>query len=412
MRRLAFVCTVVLVAVGLWSADPAVADYPPESASRGITVLDADSGHVRWTRKPSPGLTFQRGQTGNGIVVATEQVCTEYGDSGPAPVVRAFDVERRTERWSLPGYVFPQVDFGAAGVVVIVGGEYPSEVRGVALKSGATVWAADQASTGVVVGVSDTLVFATVGEPKSRVLRASSKRTGKVSFEFPRTPDPAWTDWFNVVAADSTTVVVANGGYSGRRGSEPLGPTTFFVLDSRTGAERARFSADDPQLRSSGVAMGRGVLAYSERGSIVARDLDDGSVTWQRSFSDEQPEIVASTKDLVVFSAQPDVEQRVGATVDAADRRIRALDLRSGATRWAVRDAMVRASDDRTIVAIGPFRSPSRSGADRRVRAIDLATGRLRWSRSLPASMPGDTWQHAFAVHGDAVVVTDACDLG
>jgi outer membrane protein assembly factor BamB len=102
--------------------------------------------------------------------------------------------------------------------------------------------------------------------------------------------------------------------------------------------------------------------------------------------------IEASTDDVVV--------------VGTRGNGLRALDLRTGAHEWTRSDALVRASDDRTVLTIGT------SGTDRRFRAVDLDSGRVRWSRALPVSMPGNVSEVSFAVHGDTVVLTDACDLG
>jgi outer membrane protein assembly factor BamB len=284
----------------------------------------------------------------------------------------------------------PRVDVGAAGVVVVGGGRYGADVRGVALRDGKEVWVAD--ADNHELGVSSALVFTAVGERPNSVLRASSRRTGKEEFTFPTAPDGAWTETFDVVAADAETVVVANGGYSGRRGSDPLGPTTFFVLDAHTGEERSRFESADPRLLFSGLAMGHGLLVYSERGSIVARALDDGSTIWRRSFHGERPLISASTSDRVV--------------VATADHTLRSLDLRTGAHRWRVSNSLVRAYDERTAIVIRT------TGTDRGLRAVDMESGDVRWSRQLPGSLPGNVSQVAFAVDGDTVVLTDACDLG
>ncbi|HEX3456149.1 MAG TPA: hypothetical protein VHS03_16120, partial [Gaiellaceae bacterium] len=274
MRLRAVIASVALL-VGLVTAGHASAATPgPE---RGIAVLGADTGDVRWTRTAADGLTFQGGTAGTGVVIATERTCKEGEDDGdPEPVLRAFDSARASLRWSTPGYgvatrpmiwgPVPRVDVGANGVVVVGGGRYGPDVRGVALRSGKPVWTAGPESH--ELGVSSSLVFAAVDEGPSSVLRASSRRTGREAFAYPAAAtagDPAWTDDFDVVAADAHTVVVANGGYFGRSGSEALEPTTFFVLEGATGEELSRFDSADPRLTFSGVAMGHGLLVFSER---------------------------------------------------------------------------------------------------------------------------------------------------
>lgn len=369
------------------------------SDARGIAVLDADSGKVRWTRAAPAGATFQAGKAGDDLVVVTARICKEFEDEGdPEPMVQAYDERRGAQRWravaggvlASPRWSQPAspVDVGGSGVVVLIGVGPGTRARGVGVPSGAPKWSGEAASS--VIGVSDDLVF--WGTGGSSPMRATSRRSGREVFEFPRAPDPAWTSRFEVVAADERNVLVANGSFTGRSGSDPLGPTTFFLLDARSGTELGRFPSADPRLLFSGVAMGHGVFVYSERGDVVARSLDDGSEVWRRSFTEQRPLIPTSNRDVVVVATD-------GGGLEA-------LDLETGKVRWTSTDALVRAADDDTLLVIGI------SGIDRRIRAVDLASGRLRWSRNLPAAMPGNVSQVAFAVRDDTVVLTDACDLG
>ena len=175
-----------------------------------------------------------------------------------------------------------------------------------------------------------------------------------------------WQAPVEVVAADDGDVVVATGDLQ----RQPYGPITFAVLDAKTGAERSRFAADDPELfYFSDVALRDGRLVYAQRSSIVSQHLSDGEEGWRTGLGP-----VSMTRSIDNKTVFP---RRSGAT-----GHVTALDTSTGQERWT--EVGYLATGGNTTAVIGP------SDGGRTLRGVDTGSGALRWRLDVPAELaPG-----------------------
>lgn len=374
----------------------------------GLVVIDAGSGKERWRAAPSAGRFFSRPGVGRKLIVAGDTECVREKEPSKVRLV-AFDPETGDQIWNLKDpvgsvstktmYWLPTatVDVGAQGVVVTGGGRLsPGGQRGLDAKTGKTVWRLPDIQE---LGVSSTLVFGQAPSTTlvaTNVLAAHDRRTGELKWVFPTSSDAAWVGTFDVVAGDENVVVVGSGGYLGRMDGRPFAPTTFFVLDARTGQERVRFQADDPGFRFSDFLMTDGLLVYEESGkSILARQLVDGAVRWQTSFDAGSD----ASENVLRISEDPD-------TVFAVDFKGTGvvLDTRTGARKWTLPgDLYLRASGSHVSVL------DERS----RIRGVSTAAGKSRWKYSLGRPLVNSLTDGVDAsVRNGSVVLSSVCDTG
>ena len=199
-----------------------------------------------------------------------------------------------------------------------------------------------------------------------------------------------------VVAADSKTVVVADGDLLG---SPPKIPTTFHVLDATTGRERTAFTAASPKYVFSEILMGAGALVYVEDVTVVARSLSDGAMLWTRSFDDLHAETGVLDVSLTGGAGDPLLVQ-----LSNDHPQVVALDPSSGATRWQRPDAILAAAGPSTVVV--------RESFTKRLAGVDRQSGATRWRRTIPDAVTADSFGFEVDVLDGRVLVTKACDLG
>jgi outer membrane protein assembly factor BamB len=387
----------------------ALVALPARAATRdgALLVVEAATGKDIWTRPSRHGLV-QLGGMGATLLVASDTMCSEGSSTGP---LIGLDAATGRVRWTNPATSvatrsmawMPSAssDVAADGVVVTGGGRLGPGVTGLDARTGKQVWALGP--TLKELGVSDHLVFsAQPSEGGSSVLSAHDRRTGKLRWTFPTTTQiDQWTDTFDVVAADRTTVVVGNGGYLGRSGDGPREPTTFFVLDAKDGKPRGSFAASDPSFLFSDMLLADGALVYAERSSVVARDLPDGATRWSHPFDDAVS--FSGVSGVAVMSTRG--TQRVLVQVNGPGR-VAALDLADGSERWTIPKASVRASDTRHTVLLRPDSSSVLTG-------VDTRSGKRQWRRSVPRSVISGKYDTVTTgVASGRTGIAKACDTG
>jgi outer membrane protein assembly factor BamB len=420
-------CASLCLALGLVVAGSAVADPSADAstsgkASRRIVVLDARTGRSRWEASLSKPYRFYGPiGLGQGLVVAAVSACNE--ELGPHEHERskrldAFDAVTGERRWSKKGYnavatktmtwqQSPNVGAAARGVVVAQVGRLGSPIRGLAAQTGTVRWTIRSS----FLGVSPTLVFATDGTFNiAGRLDAYNRRTGRRSWSFPTRSDPAWGLTFDVVAADNETVVVVNGGYLIHYGDQPESPSTVFVLDARTGRERTRFTAANPQMLLSDFAMDHGLLVYADGTDILGRDLRDGRIRWTRPsrivpappFFYTPPQTIRATSDGGTFLLGGPPE----GSVDAVDSL-------SGAIRWSAgpQPRQYLSVADRSLVIVNGFTGTD-SDPNVTLHARSTATGRPLWRRDATRLFPGTSASFGVAARGSVVALYRSCDEG
>jgi outer membrane protein assembly factor BamB len=185
-----------------------------------------------------------------------------------------------------------------------------------------------------------------------------------------------------------------------RSGPDPIGPTTFLVLDAATGKERKRFLSADPAINFSDFAIVDGALVYAENGDALARDLTTGQVRWSRHATFPRPlqdggvpwmRIQLSADHSTVFTS-------------GARGIAEVLDPRTGTVLWNARDRFLRAAEGRDAVF--------EDGAPR-LESVAARSGRLRWARGAPAALrthPGIPTN--VGLDDGSMVVSATCDDG
>ena len=229
------------------------------------------------------------------------------------------------------------------------------------------------------------------------LLAVHDRRDGSRLWTFPRQYDEAWGGTFDVVAADRERVVVANGGYLVETDGRPIAPTTFYVLDARTGDEVSRFEAADPRFSFSDFALTGSTLIYAEGASIIARQLEDGGVRWEKAFD------VADTFEGIALRVSEDP-----LTVFAADfATLTALDAGTGTERWSSSNVFLEVSTDGTTLL------RRNDGEFRTLDGVATSDGRPRWSRNAPQVVVTPPYTDlSVATSGGRIAMTARCDDG
>lgn len=339
-----------------------------------LLVLDRTSGERRWIARPHAGRVLTGTNVGSQVITAGETRCVGDGEGDPPGRLIGFDHRSGERRWTVRSRSTPVVwtttfsanrhafPVDASGVVVTADG------HGIDARTGTQRWTLPDT---FVAGVSRSLAY-TAG---NGALTAYDRRTGKQRWSFPPQPDAAFGAVADVLDANDDTLIVASGGYLARVGDTPSAPTTIFVLDARTGRERARWAAADPQVPFSDAVIADDTLVYVESGAVIARSLADGATRWQRPYPPGSASINVSGV-LVLRSGTAGI-------VFAADQAngYSALDTRTGDVVWSIStpNSAVAASRGRLTVL-----------QDRqRLRAFDTTTGKLRWHAAMPSSVSG-----------------------
>jgi outer membrane protein assembly factor BamB len=398
---------IAIVVAGLSAATVPSGAGPVE---RGLVVLDARTGRTRWHATVRGDRSLGLAGIGPSTVFVSERACVD-GGRGPRPRLMAFDARSGERRWASSGYGGPatktmvwsqsaNVPPAALGVVVATGGRAGEIIPGLDAGTGAVRWRIGRGDH--FLGVSSTLVFTSkLTGPSRWDLRGFDRRTGKRRWSFPPAPEPEWGGVFDVVAADRAHVVVANGGYTGRSDAGPSGATTFFVLDARTGKERSRFTAADPQMLFADFVLHDGLLVFGDGPSIVARDIRDGSTVWTRPREGTPAEGTAGQW------IDPSVRSATNGSRAYLHRRdsFDALAIESGTTRWTAPGWLYASSRALAVTTL-----------PRGLYAYDATTGAPRWNRRMPHALGrGDEIGVAVgfgARAGRTIALNRGCDAG
>lgn len=394
---------VVVVALTISGAACSSASKPITARRGALVVLDATTGATRWEQRPTGDHLLLLAGAGAELVIATRARC--FDDAPGTGDVAAFDVADGTFVWDAPARsvatktmfwaASPNADVAARGVIVTPGGR-GGRATGLSARTGHRVWTID----GQFLGVSDRLVFMASSVGDRPVLVAHDRETGRREWTFPSSSTPSGRP-FDVVAADRTRVVVANGGYLTRfgdgNGDRPGSSTTFSVLAARSGEVRSSFVAADPTYSFSDMVLAAGALVHGEGRSLVARDLATGETRWTHPFDD----VPASASGLAgVYLRATDDPGVVLAEIPGAERVV-ALDARTGSVRWEASPATVRAGGPRVTVL-------GEAGTHRLV-GVDTQTGRQRWRRSVPDAVGGPTTRITTDLVGTRLAIGREC---
>jgi outer membrane protein assembly factor BamB len=375
-----------VLVVAIVSVTAGTTDAGASDDGRGLIVFDTDDGAVRWSKRAlqEPEF-FSPPHIGRRLVITTRQPF-ELTQGTPAPArVVAFDKRTGERQWAVPlrtgGDVAtkPMGFWGTstvpvdAGGVVVVAGSVPEAARGLAARSGRELWRLPPDEH--FKGVSTDLIFSATGGSYAGGgrLAAYDRLTGRPRWQFPTAPDESWGRTYDVFAASSDTVVVGNGPYLGRINGLRVGPTTMFVLDSENGAERSRFTINDP-LEFTDYGLHRGVFVYADGPTVSALDLETGVVRWSASTTPgDGPGFVQPTHAIRVAHGQRTV------FLAGVGGRGQARDTRTGAPAWPKPvDGWFQAARGRTLVTSAPDAlvvRDARSGRERWRRAMEEVTG-------------------------------------
>lgn len=397
----------LILGVGLGAAGCASSERVSRASGGGLIVLDAASGHRVWAHGSTKPRLLELAGAGAELVLAIDSRCIH----GPLPgggALVAFDAASGARRWSVAqtsvatktmgSAASSTVDVAAAGVIVTPGGT-GGDAMGLSARTGRRVWSVTGEG---LLGVADRLVFTSHSTGDRSVLVAYDRGTGRRKWTFPGTPSPQWSATVSVVAADETRVVVANGNSQLRINYRPAGATTFYVLDARSGAQLATFTAADPTLLFSDMVLLPRGLVYGEGQALVARDLTTGETQWTRTFEGAglpgAPGVYART------TQGPNV---VLVEIEGSDsRRVVAVDGRTGTTKWESSPARVRSGGPR--ISFLDLRPNSES---RLLVAVDTRTGQRLWQRT-PDAVAGGNAASRTERSGDRVVAGQVCDTG
>ena len=371
-----------------------------------LVVLNAATGKTEWSKTPTKPRLVQLAGAGSSLVVANDSKCTDEEQTDGRLV--AFEAETGSQRWSrsaIPVATKSMVwsasstsDVAAGGVIVTPGGRGGDEATGLSARTGRQIWSVQGES---FLGASDQFVFTVGSGGDHPVLVAHDRRSGRQRWTFPASSSPEWTSTFDVVAADRAHVVVGNGNYLLRTGDRPGSSTTFFVIDARTGAQTASFTADDPSFSFSDMVLADGALVYSEGTSLVARDVTSGDTRWTHAFDD----VVGTPGAAGVYARTTSGQKQVLAEIHrSGSTSVVALNIGTGATSWEVTQGYVRSGGPRYTVLGRP--------SSQRLVGVDTQTGEQLWERRVPPIVGGRYATISSAVHDGRLAIGEVCDLG
>jgi outer membrane protein assembly factor BamB len=394
----------VALILGGCGAPGAVAKAGPA----GVVVLDAHRGKERWRLSPPASKQSYSTAVGPGIVLAAKAPCGGDGGQDQRSEISAYDAKTGEHRWTATGesgvatktmtwQESSTVNAAAHGIVVATGGRLGSPIPGLDATTGKLRWKITER----FLGVSDSLVFATSANfDADGTLDAFDRQLGRRRWTFPTTDETAWGRTFDVVAADRTTVVVANGSYLMKSGPSQS-PTTMFVLDARTGMERARFAVAEPAIPFSDFAISNGVLVYADGANAVGRDVRDGSILWTHPSAQATPTSDGGVPRSTIHVSSGARTVFVGSTHGFSD----VLDARTGALRWTADPVRYFEAATGSDVVV--------ADTDQKITALDVATGRPRWvRRTLPFFDQKPGFEIAVAASSSSVAVSPTCGAG
>jgi outer membrane protein assembly factor BamB len=404
--RIASCVGVAALAVGGCGAQASKSKAGPA----GVVVLDAQSSRERWHLSLPGSNQSYSAAVGTGIVLAIKEPCG--GDGSQEQLDRgeigSFDAATGERRWTTPGRSAvatktmtwqdsSTVDAAASGVIVATGGRLGSPIPGLDAKTGKLRWKISES----FLGVSDSLVFATSAKVDvGGSLDAFDRRSGSRRWTFPTAADASWGGTFDVVAADRSTVVVANGAYLTHAGSSQS-PTTMFVLDAGSGRERSRFVVAEPAIPFSDFGIHDGLLVYADGGNAVGRDLEDGAVRWTHP----SPQASAISEGGVPRSTIRVSADGASVFVGGARGFSDVLDASTGSLRWTAEPVRFFEAATRGEVIV--------ADTDQGIAALDAMTGRQQWKRStlrIFDQKPG--FEVGVAASGSTVAVSPTCGDG
>lgn len=182
----------------------------------------------------------------------------------------------------------------------------------------------------------------------------------------------------------------------------PTREGVLYSLESAGGDRRWRHDVGEP-IESPATTDGDVVLLGTEDGRVLALDAATGNERWTRAFQTGVRTVPAISGDAVV--------------VRDDDGVVAALDRSTGQERWRRRS--------QTGLPAGAFRGPVvRDGTvytsgsaegdptDRRLLALDLASGTTRWEQPIKGAVHHlvSTPETLFSLHGDGIYALDPAD--
>lgn len=364
----------------------------------GLLVLDVRNGHTRWQSSAGRDGSIVPG-LGSGLVAAATSRC---GTGTERPRVEALDAGSGDGRWTVAGFGAvatttmtwsdtPTVDVASRGIVVATGGRLVAPIPGIDAATGAVRWKITSPER--FLGVSETLVFG--ASPNGGALDGFDRRTGTRRWTFPAGADASWGRMFDVVAANATTLVVANGSYTNQ------GPTTMYVVDADRGTELTRFTAAEPAIPFSDFVIHDGLLVYADGVTVLGRDLHNGAIRWSHPSGEARPSETTGVPRTTVRASNDGGTVFVGTNRGFRD----VLDAGTGAIRWRASPARFfeAATSSRVLV----------STAGGSLEALDIGTGRRQWTRNLlDAFALTRGAELGITARGRTVAVSPRCDDG
>lgn len=322
-------------------------------------VLDAETGTELWSVPQRPDAYSEAVGVGEGLVVVSTGRCTSNGLN--ARHLTAYDARTGERRWRTKrSAVAPngRATRIANGVITLSGNRY----LGIDATDGSLQWALDPQEGVWGVATSARDVFLNAGP----VMGSNDRRTGNRRWVFPAQEDPEWsaTPQRTVLATNHRTTVLASGAFDYGLVANTQ-PTTLFVLDARTGKERARATVAAPGEPHAfgGVALGD-VIAVVDAASIVGIDLETGAERWRLPLAHDP----RTGYEMLSFDGG-----RVGVLAPSPEQEIVAFDVRTGEQLWTHADGgSFQSSGPQDSLILASF-DPSQ------LVSLDPRTGAERW---------------------------------
>jgi outer membrane protein assembly factor BamB len=361
---------------------------PGRDRHPAIIALDPRTGEKRWRAEldDQPGV-IETAYVADDLIIAEQTACVRApqghtGEEGRVSLV-AVDGDSGERRWRVAvEYHFGHVGdsyadvFGDGGPVVPALGSN-GNLLGLNAKTGKRRWKLSLEGVAPAVGNRRALVLRGSDE-----LQVVERRTGDVLWDYTVTEEGLEIQ--DEVAVGSDTVIVSLAPFGVNPVSERRG------LDVRTGRELWRLPASEfPNIESTGIE-GRFAVSSNYAGGVTGYEASTGRQLWH--FADANiAEAGPRGSDLVLAINSL-----------TADKRIMALDARTGEVRWSRPgdqfESIIAAR--KGLLLTGSEVSPT----EQRLTAIDIDTGETRWQRQIPRSV------NTVAV-GDLVYVADRCAL-